>query len=297
MTSFRFAYALISLPLILSALPTHAQEEGAGTGAVVQTEEEMRWENRQERAEGFRNPAFRIRKKIQAFTAQRESRQAKTRQHRESCREEIRRANRDNKVSVLLRCYRSELTINLETLRKRKQIIEELVGISEEQKTATLNALDSLTDAINAIIAGIDSGVYQTEKELIEAKQNLHDRYRTAYWWSLTRMRADKMLTWISHLLTRMDTMVAEGVPSSVLEHFSTASECLSEAERLYAEVLAEEGYEGSKEKIRQAQSTLKSCIPSLRGAIKAKRDGEIPVTEESSEAQGKSQKRGLAFV
>jgi len=295
MLHIRFAYAFISIPLFLSVLPVRAQESGTGS---VQSEEEIRWEQRDERATDFRNAAFRIRKKVQAFNTQRVARQEKREENRENCREEIRRSNRDAKMETLLRCYRTELTVNLETLRKRKQLIEESVGISDEQKTATLAALDELIDAVSAIIAGIDSGVYQTHEELVEAKQNLHARYRATFWLSLTHARSDKMLTWIAHMLVRLDALVAKGnLPAPALENFSGASDCLQLAESEYTLVLEAETYEDAKEKIRQAQSTLKSCIPSLRSGIQEKKNADGVSEPETTETGEKSQKRGLAFV
>ena len=296
MKNARTSCLCISVALLFVSVPVHAEDEiQTGSGGVLTIEERMK--KREERANGFRNAAFKMRKKVNAFKGQREMRKEKRKEHREKCRSDIRRSNKGAKVNTLLRCYRAELTLENELLRKRRLIIEDLPNISETIKVEALSTLDELSDAISAIIDAIDTGVYTSQEELREAKQNLHTQYRQPYWHALMDLRADKMMVWIAHLGTRIDTILAGNYSETVTEQLVLAAACLDEAEVLFEQALAETGYQESKELLRQAQSKLKSCTPFLRAAHKAKKDHDNGQEDESAKTEAKSQKKGLAFV
>jgi hypothetical protein len=121
-----------------------------------------------------------------------------------TCRDLLRRSNRDQLIVNATNCYRTALTLEKDfRLRERDELLA-LPGISDKIRAATVKTLDSLITAMNAILSGLSSDVYVNVDEMIEAKNNLTTRYRAPFAAAMLTLRADWLTSWADYLLSRV---------------------------------------------------------------------------------------------
>lgn len=131
-------------------------------------------------------------------------------QHRRDCRDAIRRANRDQYMSKLLQCYRSDLLQDTSILRRQSGYLSALAMIDGTIKANATGAILKLIDAENAIIDGIDAGLFTSAEGLEQAKRNLKSNYREPFWAALLRLEADYELTWVVFMAKNIEERVQE---------------------------------------------------------------------------------------
>ncbi len=220
--------AFLMIPLTVSA---QESSTGAltGTGTVVGTPEQRlereQWEKREARIEGFRGEVLRTRTALRSFLTQESLHTKKRSTHRRECAVALRQANRDQKFPSQKRCYRGELSLDIERLRRLKQKLPQLPGVTKVTLENAISVLDSLLDAEATIVHAIDVGVYEEEGHLLEAKENLTKKYREPLWNALARVRNDQMLAWIAQLLHWIRGIEDEEPP--VLQEITKARLCL----------------------------------------------------------------------
>ncbi|MDD4319407.1 MAG: hypothetical protein PHW10_03735 [Candidatus Peribacteraceae bacterium] len=118
-----------------------------------------------------------------------------------ACREDLRRANRDAKVPTLVRCYRGSLTLEREFLRREKDYVRSLVEATEPRRNDVLVRSDQLTEAIGTLVFAFDSGVYDRQEDVLQARQRLQEKYRSPLSDARTLLRGDRLLSWYALLL------------------------------------------------------------------------------------------------
>ena len=126
------------------AMPTIAFAQESESGSIVDPVREAR----EYRVEGFRSGILQTRKARALFIRQAEDSWAKRTEHRRKCAEDLRRSNRDSRLSILLRCERGQLALSVELLRKRQQQLASLPGLSPTVREQGLSAQARLIDAI-----------------------------------------------------------------------------------------------------------------------------------------------------
>ena len=199
------------------------------------------------------------------LTESRQEYQENRSQIRQECRKSIRRANRDERRSEILRCYRSQLTQDLTFLRKQSEVIEGIPGISVEVKNTAIARTEELTIATVAILNAIDSGVYETLDEVKEAKRNLFTLYRLPQLLSLNHHRADRTVSWIALLIQHLSVLLPENPDKTMSNTLEEGLLCLRVQLDLLQSVLDENDYYKSKRILSQSQVHLRSCIEALR--------------------------------
>lgn len=264
--------ALIACTLLLFTHAASAEEPAGSSGATATepglTAEEQAWQARIERAAGYRTHMLQTRKGVELFYELRRQNREEIAENRERCAEELRRANRDAKFTALTHCYRRELLLQRELLEKQRQYAESVPGVPADMRGSTVEAIDGLLDAIDAVVAGIESGVYRDAGEMGEAKQNLHRLYRLPAMLSFARLEIDRTQTWIAHLLHRLFTMTQNTELSP--EAFAKASEtlaCFVEAEGALTAARTLESYEETNSKFSQVLTDLQHCASLLRAS------------------------------
>ena len=131
--------------------------------------------------------------------------------NRRTCREDLRRANKTTLMKTLLTCYRNELTSLKDFLGKQKKELQGTAGITPTIRTLAIKKTDLVIDAVGTIIFAIDSGVYGTQEQLLEAKINLYKKYRVPLWDTWMTVRADRTLSWIALLIADIDHLRNQG--------------------------------------------------------------------------------------
>lgn len=290
--------------LILQMMLAVTLASGSMLAATVDSPEETpaaeeaqaanpRWETRRARAENFKSKVLLSRKAVEAAYAAESKLRSQRSDLRKDCRESLRKANRDQRVTTLITCMREDLEITLQMIHSRSESITATPGVSEEVRSLIIARSALLADAIGTIIDGLDAGVYETEEGLYEARKNLREKYFLPYWSLLPRMQAEQSLAWISHVLVRAKSLTeAEILSTEVTTKFAEAEGCLVGTEEALDAVAAEKDFQKMNMIISQARSTAISCIKIYRDAMTLHEQELAPPEEESPEPQW--QKRSL---
>ncbi|MEK7218741.1 MAG: hypothetical protein AAB728_04720 [Patescibacteria group bacterium] len=211
------------LLLLLSASFVEAQSVGTDTGSGSAVDPWLA--ERQARADDLRPRMAFDAKRDAARAEQHAAYLAKRTEHRIACRADLRQANRDTKLPTLLRCYRGELSMEREELRKEREYIALLAGISEGIRKGFFAQLDAIREAIQTIMNAIDSDVYEDATQVAVARGKLQRVYRSPFFAARTLLRADRALSWTALLLADLE---ATGSGVTVNE---SSRECLSKGE------------------------------------------------------------------
>lgn len=192
--------------LTLGSLGGYSLAQVTGSGAVTEPApaDETRLA-RQNRVDLLRQQILKAGKLETTFAKERAEYAETKAEHATSCFIELRRANRDTKLSTATRCYRGSLTVNREFLRVLKTFVYGVPGVQEPGKLHTLQSLDALIDAIGVTVDAIDSDVFTSEDQLIETKKNLAAKYRVPLSEALDGLRIEKLAASIDPLVERID--------------------------------------------------------------------------------------------
>lgn len=212
-------------------------------------------------------------KNIAAFQAETDRFRERRNALRNDCRETLRRANRDTWLRQALLCYRSDLLLEMNWLRKDRQQWATLPLLSETKRVQVLEHSDALIDAILAIIDGIDSGLFTQRELLEEAKHNLFSTYRSPYLNAVTHARADRLIVWISLFARRMEEALRLQPDSpEPLPYLLEAAECLLRAKEKAQVVFNEENWQMADEYLHESYAQLKQCSDAMRTVIRIER-------------------------
>jgi len=298
--------SIIAVSLLFSS-PAFAQETGTGeaitgsganTGSGVDLEaleaarlelERLQRLDRLDRVRNFRTAIFTARSRREEYRQKRTEMRQQRRDNRIRCRFDMRRSNRDTKYDTAERCYRAELTLNLEYLRKQRPYIEGIPNINEQIRADALAEVDRLIEAISSVIDAIDIGLYASVEELQEAKEGIYEQYRKPKWLAVLYLRANRFDLWNQQLIDRIETILEEetGLPDLSADFLEESRICLEGSQTLYQSALNMELYEGAKNTMSQAHVELRSCISMLRLAHEANQDFLRSVEEVEAEETG----------
>lgn len=215
---------LLLTVLIMGGLTGYSLAELTGSGATtgsgttiseppaLTTEEQAAKEAREERLkriQSFKQQLLKAKKEDieETYEKERVNDAKKRAEHAAKCALELRRANRDTKLPTALRCFRGSLSANREFLRSLKKFLYGVPGVSEETKLFVLRPMDDLADALGAGIDGVDTDVFITTDDLVEARKNLAARYRMPLSAALMTLRAEKLAHALDPLIERVSAL------------------------------------------------------------------------------------------
>lgn len=187
-------------------------------------------------------------------------------EHRRTCAEAIRRANRDAVVSVASQCMRSELLQEINLLRKEQQYIEAIPLTDNTLREAALLRLSELMNAQSAIIDAIDAGLFAQIDGLKEAKRKLHVQYRLPLRLSVTRLRLDRERSWIALVRERVIELQKDTDPQT-LTNLHTGVLCMESAAQGISSGLSALDAASAAASWSDTASLLSICRKSLRMA------------------------------
>jgi len=247
-----FIGLLVLLAPVCSAQENTTPDTGSGTDV---------WTERTSRAEGFRI-------QMNAFALQRSATwnkwqlsRNKLTDHLDRCHTQIRASNRDTLLPVTQQCLKGQLIIERDALKRDRAILEKMPGLTEPVRTALLQKIDALTDAIQTIIDGVDAHVFTTMTQLKDVRANLLTQYRQPYWLAMTQARADEAMTWIAHLLTSLKDLTdnASLVPAAT-ENITQAMTCLENAESLLFPALSSASPDDARAILASGITAVRPC-------------------------------------
>ncbi len=228
-------FLLLSVPCFASA-----QEASTGTGAQTGTgtalEETTTIKTmRMTRTKDFHAKMLAFVKIDSQFRSHAETFRRKRAELWRTCREDLRRANRDTKFPTVLRCFRGTVTLEKDFLVDESDWLSVMPGVPSAIRSVTVSRLDLLREALNTVLLGIDGKVYATTDDILEARKNLLEKYRIPFATSLLTARAEMLLTWNQELILTLDsTFQNDGVTLDEEEKraWQDARKCLLETER-----------------------------------------------------------------
>ncbi|PJA67247.1 hypothetical protein CO157_05775 [Candidatus Peregrinibacteria bacterium CG_4_9_14_3_um_filter_49_12] len=247
------------------------------------SQEELDWEARIARTDGFRISMLQTIRGMELFHAFVEKNRNEVMANRKKCREDLRKANRDTKFATTVRCFGKELQLGKELAEKKQQFAESISGVDELRRAEVLQVTGELLEAMDAVSTGISRDVFRDEDELLEAKKNLHKTYGIPVLLSFSRLEADRTRTWVAHIMVRLliTTQNTEMGPEA-FEKASEALGCYEEAESYLEAVLASERYENAVFAANQSRSHLADCGDLLEATHALQREFEqMTPTEE----------------
>ncbi|MDP7247011.1 MAG: hypothetical protein QF741_00095 [Candidatus Peribacteraceae bacterium] len=239
------------------------QSTGNLTGQLAEEEQEIKAltdDERRKKSIGF---FLRRKSKHRALLLYRhdeELRRIEKKDYLKGCRNDVRKSNSNIRLPIMLRCYRGELTLDLEDIRKERAFLYKLPGTSDEAKERINTSIVPLMDSITAVIDGIDAGVYTTEEGLVETKKNLTERYKAPYWLSVSALRADGLLSWTSHLIRQID-LIMVGTEDSDEDDLKNTRGCYEDAELMLLEIPFFIDHAVAREKLQRGVEMIESCI------------------------------------
>ena len=239
------------------------------TGTLIKFRQRLEKMNaRKARTRDFWENMMNFRKAEDSYRKQHAIRREKRRDKRLNCRIDVRKANRDAILRETLQCFKATVSQDLEILRKERLYIEKLPGVRDEYRGGALFHSQNLSDALQAIIQAIDAGVYTSKEGLQDAKRSLSGTYRAQKRLAMTRLRINRSLTWISHLLIRLDEVSVRTDPDPVVAaKIEEVAACLEGQEKHLEALLSLEDNDALIAEFRQAQSDIKFCIGLARDA------------------------------
>ncbi len=227
---------LTSLLVLAFPLVTHAQEatgtgSSTGSGTHVETAAEIFADILGEASELAVDSADQIQvPQITQLSWEKDSKMLRQRManQRTECRDAVRRANRDQRLTKILQCQRALLLLETNLLRK-----EQIYLTSPRLTTATVNEISTTTSdlvsAMMTIVDGIDAGLFTTEEQYMTARTNLRETYRAPYWLAKSRVRVDRELTYVYFIVKKLSSRNDTSSPA-----LTVIATCLEEAADLF---------------------------------------------------------------
>jgi len=182
---------------------------------------------------------------------------------RSTCREELRKANRDTITEKAKQCYRSDLMEEIALRRKEQAFLTVLPGLDTATVNAYAKAVTDLTDAEVAIVDGIDTDVYDSLDALQTAKRRLRDQYRSPYWTAYFHLQADRLIPGLAWQVDRMALWTSEEPEKDL----SAAVQCLEESVNLI-DIAKSADSKTASEALAVALGKNRECAATLRGLV-----------------------------
>lgn len=255
-----------------SSVATTGSGALTGSGVLAPPEDPVltewsRWKkDREKRTADFRTNVLLFKKKERPYWEGTDALYKRRSELRQQCRDDLRKANRDQKFPTILRCYRAELGEYQPFLKRQYAYYSELPGIDVQTRRDLLVQHKRLSDAVDAILYGIDSDVYSSGDELLEAKKNLRELYQTPVWEWLSRARASRDVTWIAEVLQKADTAMAEEktLLSEVRPGWNAPLRCLMEKEVQLRTITDEPAFSLRKLVYQGSRADVSQCLDTL---------------------------------
>lgn len=271
---------------LLCAAPAYAQSTGSGTttGSGMTIDEMVQM--LAEKAAALPDDIAALSVSAQKRTAwATESARLRDRlaQHRRDCREAIRKANRDTLMKTALQCYRSDVLQDINWLREQGQYLAATPFANPEILTSISDAIAALIDAERTIVDGIDANVFGSVESLEQAKRNLRANYREPYWLALTRLHAERSLTYLYFIAKKLQIITSEQELSGASNALRDQTiRCLNEAHAPLLLTIAEIDRKTASASLKIAQETLDGCIGKFRAFVRSLPDPDEEKTEEA---------------
>ncbi len=183
--------------LFLHAGTAHAASGLALSGAQLSNEE---WRIVQQESHTFLDAWDTTERERTALKQQINRLNKRWSEQRVLCRGNVRRANRDDRFSVMQECWKTLLSLEIDERNMEGDLLKLTPPYSNNRETMLTKTM-MLTDALHTIITAIDGSVYASEEDLTDAKKNLWQKYREPLQRATQQWQADLLSAWVTALL------------------------------------------------------------------------------------------------
>lgn len=262
-----FSLSIALALLLLTAAPIALAESGSASGATAGSGTNV-WEVRAKRAQGFGEQWSSFAPVFASWIGKWEKSSAKQSALFSRCAMDVRSANRDTLLPVTLQCYKGQILIEQESLKREREIVVQWPGLPEAAKTDHLQKIDALLGALTPVLAGIDVKVFTTMTAFKDVRRNLLTQYRQPYWLSAAHVRAQAVHTWLAHLLLSIQPLsIDTTLPSASLQKLQEALICYGSAEAILEETANATTIPTAHVSFSQALAQLAGCPALLQDA------------------------------
>lgn len=196
----------LAFPILASAQTSGSGSTSTASGSLFITESSELKTERATRTKDFRVKLLQSSKAEEQYRSQQALFFVKRAENRRTCRENLRKANRDKKFPTTLACFRAELALEKPYRERESAWIAAQPGVPSSVRSIATSRIDLLNQAIDTVILGVDGKVYATNEDLLEARKNLLQKYRLPYAEALVSVRLQALLTWTQHMIVSMDS-------------------------------------------------------------------------------------------
>lgn len=223
--------------LSLAVPPVHAQEmqgepQAVMSGSTLETTLEAlhTWALQARDGDGEHLPTLKDQGKEAAIHDERAKLATRMAEYRRDCRADLRKANRDSKLSTMLRCFRGTLALQLTTLQRWERFAVELPGIPPSFASQEQAAVHAWIEAIGTVMSAVDADVYQAEQGLLDVRARLVERYALPAEYARLRSRRALDAGWLLSTLDVLATLRSPQVSSTldVEKAAQESAECLA---------------------------------------------------------------------
>lgn len=234
--------------------------------AIQQQAAQAIWNARVERSKNFRTDLLQKKGELTELEAKLLSLRTERDVLRQECASAIRTASKVSLFKASLNCYQEELEIDLALHEAQREWIEKSPGVTDDVRWLAITRADLLIEALKVVVGAMESDVYEEIGELEETKANLYANYRKPYWVMLSRVTADRMLTWVAAIMTRIaDVSEKEQLTASEAKTLIEGLNCLSQEEILLQSVLRSQDVSDARNQLADARLKLEECLTHLR--------------------------------
>lgn len=187
-------------------------------------------------------------------------------EHRRDCRMQMRQANRDQIARVAADCYRADLLQELHLLTQRNDVLLSVLLASDADAAQSVrNAHEHLQDAMQAIIDGIDAGVFVSLQQLTTAKRNLAVQYRLPWLRSIAVLRAGQKRSLLLVQLQKLASIDENTVDAPLLH---TSLQCALDAIGKVDAVMRSFAWDDARDKLTESIESDIDCNSAIKKTL-----------------------------
>ncbi len=177
---------------------------------------------------------------------------------RATCRTRLRKTSITTRFTVLADCFEDDLLTKQAELKVMTDTLARLVGLNDSLRQDALQTIAAESDAIDALVDGLENRIYASEADLQKARQRFIQKYVAPRWLTFTRLRADLAWQWTTWAVAILAPAAAEDAP--VDEEVTAQRDCLNQAAATLQESVPASDNAAARTLLHDGLAQLASC-------------------------------------
>lgn len=255
---------------------------GSGAEEHIHPQEDNLLNERIERSKNFAIQRSKTKNEMEALQKASRQQWARRLALSEECRMDIRKANKDSLDQTIRRCFRSDITLRMNLWKKDLLYTDAMPGIGKMIRQNALEKTDALIRAGQAILDGIDTGVFTSSADMEEANRNLRTKFLDPKRLADAQVEVEHLRSWIAHLVVNAAKISPETGTGTVMDVRNEAVSCLTQTDEALADTASATDLPALLEDLRLNRRTLMMCVENFFSEANPPEDAEE--TEDAEE-------------